>query len=356
MSLLCLRTLRQYLVLLTGCVLNSFVPAALAEGNEPQSQVLFYMEDCRSPVNASIREQLILQSYEHSVKLKEGCGQGKAQDVWGLFGESTELTMPMLMLVWDHAEDETVAHHAERARLPLLFVADDPGTDVFTKYSTTWYVGSDLLLPGKIQAQLLHEYQQIHPNWDRNGNGKVDYVLFKGIQGNLETISRAKTFRQELRRLKIPTQILGEYFGPWSGALVKEQFETLLQHTAIEDLDAVICASDRIALAAVRELQQRGFNLGPDRPYIPVLSIDGIAEGLAAVRAGELEATVTRDARTIALVAMSIVRQYLKNPDLKPAQVQLPYKFNSLRKVLVPFLVARVEQGELTLTPYETDK
>ena len=45
--------------------------------------------------------------------------------------------------------------------------------------------------PARTWVMQLVDYFNTHENWDRNGNGKVDYILLQGIQTFSDTINRS---------------------------------------------------------------------------------------------------------------------------------------------------------------------
>lgn len=187
---------------------------------------------------------------------------------------------------------------------------DTPSDEDFAKNDKLYSVSSVATQSGTIMGEALAEYWQAHPEADRNGNGKLDYVMLLGIQGHYDTTVRSQYSVQALEDAGIEVNnIGGEIVCDYSRATAQEKVAALLANYS-DDIDAVIACNDDMALGAIEALKAGGFFTGDDT-YLPVCGVDATVNGCQAIKDGTLLVTALNNP---VMLAKSIYKvMYLTN-------------------------------------------
>lgn len=180
---------------------------------------------------------------------------------------------------------------ANEEKVTLIFAnTDSPSDEDFATYSDIYFVSSRAEQSGRIMGEALLEYWNSTPAADRNGNGKLDYVMLLGMQGNYDTIMRSTKALEALDEGGVAVNCVGgEQICEWSRATAQEKVAALLANYS-DDIDAVIACNDDMALGAIEALKAGGF-FTDDSTYIPVCGVDATAVGVEAVQEGTLLVT-----------------------------------------------------------------
>lgn len=176
-----------------------------------------------------------------------------------------------------------------------------PADKDFANYDKLWYVSSDSKQSGVNMGNAIASYIKANPNtWDRNHNGKLDYVLLQGMASFSDTINRSSYSLATIEGAGIK---LGKCIGgndvtgvkggdvingvicDFSRSKAQENVEALLANYG-KDIDCVIADNDDEALGAIAALKAHGyFGTGS---YIPVVGVDATAAGCEALKNGTL--------------------------------------------------------------------
>lgn len=208
--------------------------------------------------------------------------------------------------------------------------------ELLTQRPKTWYVGADAVSSGRYQTEILVDYLKKHPDFDKNGNGVLDLVLIKGESTHLDTQQRSQAVIDTLNDSGIDYRIVYSANCDWSFNLANEAAQNFILRNKIENIEAVVCNNDAMALGVVAKLQEFGYNLGTaDSPFIPVLGIDAIDDALKAIKLDQMLGTVYNDGSTLSRVALQIIALDSNDEDLvaktigfevKDHEILLPYR------------------------------
>lgn len=173
----------------------------------------------------------------------------------------------------------------------LIFAnTDSPSDEDFETYDNIYFVSSAAEQSGIIMGEALRDYWNEHPEADRNGNGKLDYIMLLGLQGSYDTIMRSTKSIGVLEEAGIEVNCIGgEQICDWSRATAQEKVQALLANYS-EDVDAVIACNDDMALGAIEALKAGGF-FTDESTYLPVCGVDATAVGCEALEEGTLLVT-----------------------------------------------------------------
>lgn len=129
------------------------------------------------------------------------------------------------------------------------------------------------------------------------------YAELLGRESDTNAQIRTTGFHAELDALPQLVRVAAQSAN-WSQAEAFQRTETILQAQA--NLDGIIAGNDTMALGAVAAIRNAG------RRNIHVMGFDGSPDALAAIRSGEMDATILQPAVKIATMAVDEADRYLK--------------------------------------------
>ena len=171
----------------------------------------------------------------------------------------------------------------------------------------TAYVGSDDVDAGKIQADFLINLLA--------DDAKVTYMM--GPIGVSPQIYRKEGIERYLFNVT-NIQVLAEQTANWKRDEAISLAENWL--TVYQDLDAIICQNDDMALGVLEAVEAAGR-----KDDIIVIGIDAIADALTAVKDGRLDATVFQDAKGQGAGSLDLALHVAKEGIMKTPDVMIPF-------------------------------
>lgn len=199
------------------------------------------------------------------------------------------------------ASDDIAKQMKEEGVVGIFANTTSPSDDAFADNENLWYVSSVSTQSGENMGNAIVDYFNTHENWDRNGNGKVDYILLQGIQTFSDTINRSS---YSLATIEGAGYELGSCIGGddvtgvkggdsingvlcnFSRSEAQENVEALIASFG-DDIDCIIADNDDEALGAIAALQAHGY-FTSDENTIPVVGVDATAAGCEAIKNGTL--------------------------------------------------------------------
>ncbi|MGN0977591.1 MAG: substrate-binding domain-containing protein [Faecousia sp.] len=202
-------------------------------------------------------------------------------------------TQGVKYLVVNNINNNAISEMIEQAKekgVTLIFAnSNSPTDEEFALYENVYHVSSVATQSGTIMGEALVKYWNEHPEADRNGNGKLDYIMLLGIQGHYDTEVRASYSVQALTDAGIATNCIMETICNYQRSDAQNQVASILQAN-MDDVEAVIACNDDMALGAIEALKAAGFFTGDDN-YIPVVGVDATANGVEALKEGTMLCT-----------------------------------------------------------------
>ena len=114
-----------------------------------------------------------------------------------------------------NAKDQVI-DVARKADLPIIFWnTDSPSDEEMDSYGPCYFVSSAAEQSGVVQGEAAAKYWKEHPEADRNGNGKMDYVMLMGQIGNYDTEMRTKYSIDTVKEAGVETNCLLEVVCEW---------------------------------------------------------------------------------------------------------------------------------------------
>jgi len=185
-------------------------------------------------------------------------------------------------------EGEALVQMVKSANIPTVFISREPKENALKLWNMVSYVGCDPAGAGKAQAQLLLNT----PNrGDMNGDGVLSYVVLQGQQESLNARDRTDHALRMLWDAGLATDELRLYCTDGQRETAKRTIKKALKDFP-EEVEAVLCNTDTMALAVMEVLQERGIIIGKD---MYLLGMDGIPRALEQMQEGNLTGTVLED-------------------------------------------------------------
>jgi len=223
---------------------------------------------------------------------------------------------------------------ARQAGAALIFFNREVSSTVIDSYDQCAYVGTRAEEAGILQGEMIGEYLLDHyAEVDKNGDGVISYILFKGEEGNNEAIYRTEYSVSEANKLldaagkpklrfydaSNPNKYLVDRNGLWSATAANEYMTTALtsHNTANGNMiELVICNNDGMAEGAISALNAAGYNKGAGTPTIPVFGVDATDAAKNLIRNGQMAGTIKQDGEGMAKALLHLARNVIEGREL----------------------------------------
>ncbi|MGL5053321.1 MAG: galactose/glucose ABC transporter substrate-binding protein MglB [Cetobacterium sp.] len=189
----------------------------------------------------------------------------------------------------DPAAASTVIAKAKAENIPIVFYNKEPSKADMDSYDKAYYVGTESKESGIIQAEVIAKHWAMHPEWDLNKDGVIQYVLLKGEPGHPDAEARTTYVTRTLTEKGIKIEELHMDTGMWDAAMAKDKVEAWLSGRNGDKIEVVIANNDGMAMGAVEALKANG------RAKAPVFGVDALSEALVMLQNGDIAGTVLND-------------------------------------------------------------
>lgn len=164
---------------------------------------------------------------------------------------------------------------------PIVFINSCPEED-YLEADHYVYVGSDEAVAGGLQSEyVLDKF---------SSKDTLNIAIIKGESTHSATKGRTKANKSVLEQSGKNINYVFEDFGNWDTDTA-EQMMDLLFATG-QEVDAVICNNDSMAIGAVASVKKHGISL----EELPVLGVDATDDGLASIEKDEMACTIYQPA------------------------------------------------------------
>ncbi len=221
--------------------------------------------------------------------------QGKQNDA--IDGQLDKLDAFLVNLTDTGAAENVLSKIKPTGKPVILFNREPENIDSYKVYDKAKFVGTKIEEAGILQGELIAEYwNNSQGKADRNGNGKLDYVLLHGGLDNAEAIARSKFAVDTLKQKGIEVNELAQQIAQWKTNLAQEAVEAWLANND-KNIDIVISNNDGMAIGAINALKAHGYNADKNdyAKYIAVFGVDATEEAKSAIKDGTMVGTVKQD-------------------------------------------------------------
>lgn len=187
----------------------------------------------------------------------------------------------------------TITDKVVDAGIPLVYINREPGEDEEARWDENgWdvtYVGCDARQSGTFQGEIISDLGL--DAIDKNGNGKIDYVMIEGDPENVDAKYRTEFSIKALEDAGLEVECLDDQVGNWDQATAQQLVANSLSQYG-DDVEVVFCNNDAMALGALQSIEAAGRTVGED---IYLVGVDALTEALDNVASGKMTGTVFND-------------------------------------------------------------
>lgn len=232
----------------------------------------------------------------------------------------------------------TIIAKAKEADLPVVFFNKEPEASVLKSYEKAWYVGTASEEAGIIQGEMMAKMWKENPDWDKNGDGKMQYVLLKGEPGHPDAEARTKYSIDTVKEAGIEVEQLELQTGMWDSVKGKELMDAWVAKHG-DNIEFVVCNNDAMALGAVQSLRSEGY-FEEGGKYVPIVGVDAIPDALEQIKAGYMAGTVLNDAKNQGAATLDLAVNVALGKDLLEGT---EWKLDENKAVRVPYVAVTME-------------
>lgn len=278
-----------------------------AEGEMPTIGVLIYKYD---DTYISTVRNAIEAAFEGKAEIIMQDGKGDQATQNDQLDVMIEKGVDVLCVnMVDAKAAQGVADKAKEAGIPTIFFNREPDAEVMQSYEKSIFIGTNAADAGKMQGDIIKELFDAHPEYDLNGDGTIQYVMFQGEPDNPEAIARTQYSVSQAEENGCTMERIGEIqVCNWDTALAQSAMEALLAANE-GNIELVIANNDGMAIGCVAALSNIGYNVEGGDKFIPVIGVDATDAAKDAIAKGTMSATVLQDGEAmgnaIAAVALN---------------------------------------------------
>ena len=188
---------------------------------------------------------------------------------------------------------ESITDKVVAANIPLVYVNREPGEDEEKRWEDNgWnvtYVGCDARQSGTMQGEIIADLGL--DTIDKNGNGKVDYIMIEGDPENVDAKYRTEFSVKALEDAGLEVNCLSDQVGNWQQDQAQQIVANALGQYG-NDVEVVFCNNDAMALGALQSIEAAGRTVGDN---IFLVGVDALSEALDKVEEGKMTGTVFND-------------------------------------------------------------
>ncbi|MGG7553589.1 sugar ABC transporter substrate-binding protein [Pseudomonas sp. ES3] len=270
-----------------------------------------FMTYVRSGLENAARKENVQIQFEDA----QGDVVRQLNQVQGFLGQKVDA---VIVLPVDTAATANMTRAAVEAKIPLVYVNRHPDERVLPKGVVT--VASNDIEAGQLQMRYLA---------DKLG-GKGNIAIIMGDLAQNSTHDRTEGVKQVLKDYP-GIKIIEQQSAEWQRNKGMDLTSNWL--LAGTGFDAIVANNDEMAIGAAMALQQAGKAKGE----IAIVGIDGLPDGLVAIKRGMLVASVFQDPKAQAISAVQAAIKMIKGEPVE-ADVWVPFQ------LITPDQVAMFEQ------------
>ena len=241
-----------------------------------------------------------------------------------------------------------VIDKAKKAGIPVIFFNIEPRLEHIMSYDKVWYVGTRSKESGDIQGEMVLKAWQSNPKWDKNGDGKIQYLLLKGLAGHPDTEDRTERIKAILTENGVDLEELDEQTANWDILQAQNIANTWIKKYG-DNIEFIFSNNDSMALGALKSIQAQGYNIGDENKFIPIVGVDAIPEVIEEIRKGAILGTVLQSPKDQAKAVVDMVLNAASGKDVLEGT---DYKLDDVKAVRVPYKAITKENIEDALEAY----
>ncbi|ULT57509.1 galactose/glucose ABC transporter substrate-binding protein MglB [Neobacillus drentensis] len=228
---------------------------------------------------------------------------------------------------------QTIVDKAKAKNIPVIFFNKEPDESVLNGYDKAYYVGTTSSESGVLQGELIAKAWEANKDkWDKNHDGKLQYVLLKGEPGHPDAEARTKYVIDTVKSKGIQVEQLAMDTAMWDATKATEKMDAWVSKYN-DKIEFVIANNDGMALGAISSLEKAGYFTGDK--FVPVVGVDAIPEALEMIEKGKMVGTVLNDAKNQGKATIDLAANAAKGKDVLDGT---EWKLDDKKAVRVPYV------------------
>ncbi len=228
---------------------------------------------------------------------------------------------------------QTIVDKAKAKDIPVIFFNKEPDESVLQGYDKAYYVGTTSSESGVLQGELIAKAWEANKDkWDKNHDGKLQYVLLKGEPGHPDAEARTKYVVDTVKSKGIQVEQLAMDTAMWDATKATEKMDAWVSKYS-DKIEFVIANNDGMALGAISSLEKAGYFSGDK--FVPVVGVDAIPEALEMIEKGKMVGTVLNDAKNQGKATIDLATNAAKGKDVLDGT---EWKLDDKKAVRVPYV------------------
>ena len=231
---------------------------------------------------------------------------------------------------------DVVIEKAKNANIPVVFFNTEPFEEAMAMWDKVYYVGAKAEESGLMQGKAMVDYWNSHPEADKNGDGIVQYVIIMGEPGHQDAELRSEYCVKAMTDAGLQVEEVAKDTAMWDRVKGQDKMATFL--AAHDNIEAVFCNNDDMALGAIEALKAQGYFTGDK--YMPVFGVDATEPGKEAIIEGTMLATSLNDAKNQGFAVVQLCDLLAKGET--PTSESLGYEMDG-QYVWIPYVAVSKE-------------
>ena len=216
----------------------------------------------------------------------------------------------------DRTNAATVIDKAKTAGTPIIFFNREPVEKDMERWNKLYYVGTQTEEAGEMQANIIiNSYEKNRSKVDRNGDGKIQYVMLEGEQGHQDSLIRTAYCIRTITDNGIQLERLADDIGNWEYVQGVAKMTQWIKNFG-DKIEVVFSNNDDMALGAIHAYDNLGI-LG-NRPLI--VGVDGMSDALTEIKNGYMTGTVLNDSKKQANAIFDLAYTLATNGDINSVE------------------------------------
>ncbi len=207
-----------------------------------------FISELVSCLKADFRD-LSREDLNISVTVKDAAGSQRTENscVEELIDGGCEVLCVNLV---DRATTSSIIDQAMEHDVPIVFFNREPVREDLMQWEKLYYVGSDPTQSGQMQGELASDRILSDPPVDRDGDGKIQFVLLEGEPGHQDAIIRTESSVSTIRDRGIALEKLSYSIANWNRAQAMTRMSQLITQYG-NSIELVLANNDDMALGAI---------------------------------------------------------------------------------------------------------
>ena len=200
----------------------------------------------------------------------------------------------------DRTVASAVIDKAKAADIPVIFFNREPVSEDLERWDNVYYVGAEASESGYLQGRIVVEAYEKNPYAiDKNGDGKIQYVVLEGEQGHQDALLRTEYAVKTITDAGIQMDKLAGDTANWDRSQAATKMNQWLQMYK-NQIELVLSNNDDMAIGAIDAYESAA------KPLPAIVGVDGTALAIEALQEGKLLGTVENDPQKQAELIFSL--------------------------------------------------